>query len=75
MRILTHFIASRFARWRTPAQKPVIEITLRAPPCLNAFQSFRLLDERLGLPAFDALAEERLLPQVHGRLRFRNARR
>jgi hypothetical protein len=74
MSILQHFVASRLTRGRTPAQKPVIEIPLRTPPCFNALQGFRLLDKRLSLPAFDALAEELALPQINGRFRFRNAR-
>ena len=46
---------------------------MRTPLCLDILHRFRLLDERLGLAAFDALAEELVLPRVHGRLRFRNA--
>jgi hypothetical protein len=74
MSVLQHFVASCLSGRRTAAQKPVIEIPLRTPPGFNALQSFRLLNERLGLPPFDALAEELVLSQVHGRLRLRNAR-
>ena len=66
-------IGSRLMGRRMAAQKPVIEIPLRTPPGCNVVQRFRLLYERLGLPPFDALAEEVALPQVHGQLRFRNA--
>jgi hypothetical protein len=75
MSILRHFVSLRLTRGRTPAQKPVIEIPLRTPPRCDAIQSFRLLDKRLCLPPFDALAEELALPNVYDRLRFRNARR
>jgi hypothetical protein len=53
-----NFIGCRLRGRRTAAQKPVIEIALCTPSGLNALQSFRFLNKRLGLPPFDALVEK-----------------
>ncbi len=75
MSVLQHFVVSRCSGCGAAAQIPVVEIALRPPSCLNSLHSLCFLDERLGLPPFDALAEKLTSPRVYSQLRFRNAQR
>jgi len=69
------FFALRLLGLAPPAQEPVVELSLRAARRLNSLQCLRFLDERLGLPPFDALAEKLAAPRIHGQLCFRDSLR